>query len=645
MIIHRILASNVLKYARLELDDLPQQGLIAITGPNESGKSTIGETLCFALFGRTFSLDHDDLGKIIHWGETHCSVEVDFTASDGQRYNQERFLDDSGNHSARLIRADAAAGEEPLARGVEQVADQVYSLVGYEYEEFIESFYLAQREITTPHPHSYAVKTMAGLVTLEYCAGSFQEEAETAQAGIQETDKEMTNLATQIEEVGLEEDRLPGLKAQRDDLSTRMADLKRQHSALDRASVDYQDALPRRESAMQARATAGFFRFISLLLALLTGGAWVLLSQMPEHAFAGSLNDLFNSSVPGWNAATVVWLLYAAIGFGVLFILFWVRRSGQDRLQRELADSGNELASILNGLEPVEALRIQEATADAEKETDASAPAPDSIAEDAPQASAAEDTSSVVARAARERLSQRVAGCQADFTEVREGVGNELNLLQDAINQYQEHLGQLDEAVGEEQGRISQVEGLTAMQEDLAQKNTQRQHHIEMCALAGELIQGSMREVSYQFNRKVRGLVSKTLPLFTENRYEHLQIDDDLTVRAFSSEKHDFMDLEEISSGTQRQIMLAVRLALSEELVGRAVKSSQFLFLDEPFAFFDQARTRNSLKVLPTLSEKLTQIWIIGQEFPEGSEFARHIRCDRGFQTVPPDTGALASGS
>ncbi len=72
-----------------------------------------------------------------------------------------------------------------------------------------------------------------------------------------------------------------------------------------------------------------------------------------------------------------------------------------------------------------------------------------------------------------------------------------------------------------------------------------------MCELAVELLQGSMREISYQFNQKIRGLVSKTLPLFTENRYEHLQIDEDLTVRAFSSEKRDFMDLEEISSGTQ----------------------------------------------------------------------------------------------
>jgi exonuclease SbcC len=144
-----------------------------------------------------------------------------------------------------------------------------------------------------------------------------------------------------------------------------------------------------------------------------------------------------------------------------------------------------------------------------------------------------------------------------------------------------------------------------------------------------------MREISHQFNYKIRDLVSKTLPLFTDNRYEHLQIDEDLTVRAFSSEKRDFMDLEEISSGTQRQIMLAVRLALSQELVGRTVKASQFLFLDEPFAFFDQARTRSSLSVLPSLSEQLNQIWIIGQEFPADVPFDRHIVCSREYRSLP----------
>jgi exonuclease SbcC len=612
MIIHRIHADNVLKYTSLRLDDLPERGLIAITGPNESGKSTIGETLCFALFGRTFSLDYEDLSKVILWGKTHCSVLVEFTASDGLRYTLERFLDDSGNHSARITRVGQETEPEPLARGVDKVADLVYELIGFEYEEFIESFYLAQREITTPHPHSYAVKTMAGLVTLEYCANNIQEEqAEMAQA-VEVTRKEVDGLAKQVEEFELDPDALPAMQAKHSVLNAKLDEYNHQLTNLEQASLEYQDALPKRDSAMQGKGIAGFFAFLFFLLALLAAAGWVLLTRFPEQELSASLSGLLQGLVPGWEPA---WLLYTAIALALLFIISWARRSSQKGQLKQLEQAGQQLAAALNEL-----------TSDV----------PVSDAADQAEPEAAVDSRESPDQARRIRLSERAAVFLADFAEVREGVGKEQNLYKGLIKQAQGRIGQLDAAIAQEQDKLTKVNGLRGMQDDLQRKNGEREHQNKVGDLAVELIQGAMREISHQFNHKIRGLVGNTLPLFTENRYEHLQIDEDLKVRVFSSEKHDFMDLEEISSGTQRQIMLAVRLALSQELVGRAVKASQFLFLDEPFAFFDQARTRSSLKVLPGLSEQLTQIWIIGQEFPDDLHFDQHIKCDREYRSLPP---------
>ena len=62
MIINKIRAQNVLKYAELSID-LAEKGLIAISGQNESGKSSIGETVCFGLFGRTFSIAPDEISQ------------------------------------------------------------------------------------------------------------------------------------------------------------------------------------------------------------------------------------------------------------------------------------------------------------------------------------------------------------------------------------------------------------------------------------------------------------------------------------------------------------------------------------------------------------------------------------------------------
>jgi exonuclease SbcC len=56
---------NVLRCARPDLDEIPTQSLIALVGDNASGKSRICESICFALFARTFSLGPDELGKVI----------------------------------------------------------------------------------------------------------------------------------------------------------------------------------------------------------------------------------------------------------------------------------------------------------------------------------------------------------------------------------------------------------------------------------------------------------------------------------------------------------------------------------------------------------------------------------------------------
>ena len=172
--------------------------------------------------------------------------------------------------------------------------------------------------------------------------------------------------------------------------------------------------------------------------------------------------------------------------------------------------------------------------------------------------------------------------------------------------------------------------------ESLHERMQDAKTKIAVRTLANELLAGANDHLSTEFNNDVRDLVSRTLPLFTEGRYEHLQIDKNMVVSVFSGEKRDFLDLEEVSSGTQRQIMLALRLALSQELVNRSVEGEQFLFLDEPFAFFDEARTKSSLKVLPQLSDQINQIFVVAQDFPEENmpDFDLHLECFREIDFI-----------
>ena len=100
-------------------------------------------------------------------------------------------------------------------------------------------------------------------------------------------------------------------------------------------------------------------------------------------------------------------------------------------------------------------------------------------------------------------------------------------------------------------------------------------------------------------------LVGRMLPLFTDERYEHLQIDDGLKVRVFSADKRDFMDLDEVSSGTQRQIMLAVLYGMEDEVVGPDSKVWQ---CSNCFTCFDRCpQDVKPIEVIIALKNLMTQ--------------------------------------
>ena len=623
MIITDISAENVLKYARLELKDLPESGIIAIHGPNESGKSTVGETVCFALFGRTFSLEAEELDKLIRWGESRCSVSLRFRPGDGEHYEIARFLDREGNQGARL---SLVGQDKPMARGVEAVENRLYDLLGYGFEEFIESFYLAQREITTPHPHSYAIKAMAGISTLEYLSDDYAGEIELEKEAVEEIQQQAAGLEQELEELAVDPELLPAMESERDGLVEEDTRALAEIEDVEAASTTYQESLPSVRGAAGRRRWARFLAFLSFLVAVELMADWWLFTRMRDHDFTRMLESFLSSLIPSWGQQFVPWLLYGAIAFAFLFLLFWIRSAALTRLMARLRESADSLAEKIRSLH-----REQSA------EPAASAVTPDS-AEDASSTQEEGDESTVeptVDAALRpdadeaERLCQRIVIFNAETSETMDLVSREKAWISLESRHRQELIRDLENRIQTENERLRKADGLQQGIEGLQEKMAGKERVIHLRELARELLDGATRQLSHRFNHDLRDLVGRTLPLFTEDRYEHLQIDDELTVRVFSKEKRDFMDLEEISSGTQRQIMLAVRLALSQELVRSAVDGKQFVFLDEPFAFFDRERTTKSLQVLPGLSDEITQIWIVSQEFPEGQDFDLSVSCSR----------------
>ena len=625
MIINRIRAQNVLKYAELTID-LAERGLIAISGQNESGKSSIGETVCFALFGRTFSIAPEAIQKVVRWGENHCSVTLEFSV-EGRRYVLSRFLDRDGNHSAKLAHADDHP-EDPVARGVQGVSHALFGILGFEYEEFVESFYLAQREITTPHPHSQAVKIMAGVAPLEHVMRGLKNEIAEREDLLGEMRAEWDAVDQDVKALGIQEGYLPKLEDQRHQTSQQLDQVNTLIGEVNHAIDTFKGNIPLIGRTQGARGRSAFLRFIVLVLALVTGALWALLTFGAELPLADTARDLLTQYLPRWDASRTDWIGYLAGGLGALFVLLWIRVARLKSRVARLREESSQLGVVL--------AQAREIDIEALYDTAGSKGVEDEAGEINEYEAVGEHLPARPDIVEYEALRNMLDRSEATEPMASEYTGRELTWLGHVAERLSSQLEDMDEEIDEEQARLQEainlsevLNGLTDKREEVEQRIADRQHGLE-------LLGGAIAHLSNNFNRDVKDLVARLLPLFTDGRYEHLQIDSDLKVRVFSNEKRDFMDLDEVSSGTQRQIMLALRLALSKKLLSRTVKGKQFAFLDEPFAFFDQERTCRALHALTDLGGDISQVFIVAQDFPDSCDvsFDTKVFCERVSDTL-----------
>jgi exonuclease SbcC len=619
MIITRIKAYNLLKYSYLDLT-APETGLIAISGQNESGKSSIGEAICFALFGRTFSITTQNIQKVLHWGENHCEVELTFKLEE-DTYQVSRFLDREGNQSAKLIKA---GDEEPIVRGLVDVNAMLIKILGYDYEQFAESFYLAQREITTPHPHSQAVKIMAGIEPLEQVVDDVHKAQAGHQAQLAQCQGELAAVQKDIEDLGVKPGHFASLEQEQSENHHQQQQLTDLIGQIQKGAYTYAQNKRQIGKLRTSRLIARFMGFMSALIAMVSGAFGLLLTQGKQFPFTESLEAYLSGQIPIWREVPDDAFFYAAgAGLVLLMLFFWRIRWASHRIRHLNQESANLMDHLVNARH----MDVEIAEYDAGDKLDNAASSEDSMRNETPPRPDEQDFHA---------LKHPIAIGEATEQQVMAYTEPEVVWLSYILALLKAEAEYLQHDLDDERCLLDQQAEFQSVLDQHQTEFDALQAKIALLDTSLALLHGAIQHLSNAFNRDIKNLVARTLPLFTDGRYEHLQIDHDLSVRVFSSDKRDFMDLEEVSSGTQRQIMLALRLALSQKLLGRTIKGRQFTFLDEPFAFFDEERTRKALIALANLGEEVSQVWIVAQQFPEQTEvaFAVNIACQRGEERL-----------
>lgn len=121
--------------------------LFAIAGPTGAGKSSILDAVLFALFGEVPRIGKHGVSEFISQGRDRMSVTLDFRVR-----NRDYRVTRASKQTKTSVKTDATlaeltdAGERSMASQVKQVNDEIVTLLGLGYDEFIQTVVLPQGE-------------------------------------------------------------------------------------------------------------------------------------------------------------------------------------------------------------------------------------------------------------------------------------------------------------------------------------------------------------------------------------------------------------------------------------------------------------------------------------------------------------------
>jgi exonuclease SbcC len=373
---------------------------------------------------------------------------------------------------------------------------------------------------------------------------------------------------------------------------------------------------------------------LTLIVATLSLGAgWWLLVETPDSGMSIQLSQWLQQQTMWWDATYLGSLKNAAIAsLSITVLVFFLSTRVSSRINKgrqQLSQISERLKRVreeVNLLDHIEDQPLPEVM-DGLRNIDSKPlkASLDSFTENNGSLFLSED----VFADHQYQLNALLDDNASHAVSIRESIATQIGKLSSLSDDQHNKIKTLDREIEDIHKRQQEKAELETTLENMQPSVDEQRQRIKVRETALKLTAGACSDIYTQFNKVLSKYTAIVMPKLTENRYKQIQIDDSLRLRVFSTEKNDFADLDELSSGTQRQIMLALRLAISRALVEAGQQGKQFIILDEPFAFFDRERIRNTISSLNDMDKNITQFWIITQEFESPEQFELNINCSR----------------
>jgi exonuclease SbcC len=144
VLLRRLVAQN---FKHLNVDLAFPQGVLAISGPNESGKSSIFEAILFAFYGRTNKAPRGEKEQLINYDAESLIVQLVFEI-EGKQYRITRRLHKKRPSEALLHLLGSGDRVELLATGVTNVDKELGNLLsGIDMNDMLASNIVLQKDL------------------------------------------------------------------------------------------------------------------------------------------------------------------------------------------------------------------------------------------------------------------------------------------------------------------------------------------------------------------------------------------------------------------------------------------------------------------------------------------------------------------